>query len=370
MVVERAPVKMICHASAGRWAKSSLRFGAIINRLRRRLDWWAVPEGNIPVATPKNPYENFQRAILNLEKKRKSRIYSIVHAGEREHLCVSTFWSVVNRRRQFDKIDTLEILLHSPGGHAELAYQLVKFFRNNCKRLNIIVPLAAKSAATLMCLGADAVYMGRFAELGPLDIQIEDPIEKGSNPVSPIDDFKSMEFLREYAVEILDYFTLTFVKMYGLSLKDALPHSTSCVAGLVGKLYEQIDPLEVGGHRRSLAIGEEYANRLLKITKNPNLKAIVKKLVWEYPSHDFAVDYDEALELGLPVQRLEKSQDDILIDGLREVMRHDIPYYGFVQQPQSKPKKATAKRPTSKASAKRKPVQVARPAVAPVRATA
>jgi hypothetical protein len=305
-----------------------------------------------------NPSEKLQKAVLALEKKRKSRIFCIVHGGD-SHICGPTLWSVIKRRREFENLDTLELLLHSPGGHADLAYQLMKYFRRKAKTVNVIVPFAAKSAATLMCLGADAVFMGQFAELGPLDVQIEDPVEKGAEPVSPIDDFKSMEFLREYAVELLDYFTLNLVKRYGISLKDAIPHSTACATGLVGRLYEKIDPLEVGGHRRSLAIGEEYAKRLLTLVKNPNHKAIVEKLVWSYPSHDFAVDFDEALELGLPVKHLDGAQDDALIDGLREVMSHEITFYGFVERPKAstrpqkrsapKVKKTTAKRPVQSA---------------------
>jgi hypothetical protein len=306
-----------------------------------------------------NPLEKLFAAVRAVEKARKTRMFCLIHGGQQQHICGPTLWAVIDRRREFDNIDTLDVLLHSPGGHADLAFQMMKFFRRKAKRVNVIVPLGAKSAATLMCLAADSILMGQFSELGPLDVQIEDPIEKGAEPVSPIDDFKSMEFLREYAVEILDYFTVTFVKRYGISLKDALPHSTSCVTGLVGELYKKIDPLEVGGHRRSLAVGEEYANKLLSLMKNPNKKAIVQRLVWQYPSHDFVVDYDEALELGLPVQRLDRRQDDMLIDGLKEVVKHEVPsFYGFV--PGAQAHRKSRKQPPK---ANKKPVQAVPAAV-------
>ncbi len=78
----------------------------------------------------------------------------------------------LRRRDEFDQNGTLEILIHSGGGHANVAYRLAKFFRSHCKRLNILIPMYAKSAATLLCLNADAIYMGEFAELGPLDAQM------------------------------------------------------------------------------------------------------------------------------------------------------------------------------------------------------
>jgi ClpP class serine protease len=37
----------------------------------------------------------------------------------------------------------------------------------------VIVPKMAKSAATMVCLGADSIGMSRTSELGPIDPQIK-----------------------------------------------------------------------------------------------------------------------------------------------------------------------------------------------------
>lgn len=70
------------------------------------------------------------------------------------------------------KSDVLMVLL-SDGGKIEPAYLISKV----CKRLSkerfiVSVPRKAKSAATLICLGADEVHMGFLSELGPIDPQI------------------------------------------------------------------------------------------------------------------------------------------------------------------------------------------------------
>jgi hypothetical protein len=109
----------------------------------------------------------------------------------------------------------------------------MKFFRRRYDRVNAIVPLKAKSAATLMCLGADRIAMGEFAHLGPVDIQIVDPIERGAESFSPLDEFKSMEFMRDYAVEILDFFTGLFLERSGMSVKEAMHETIPCVTGLM-----------------------------------------------------------------------------------------------------------------------------------------
>lgn len=283
-----------------------------------------------------NISESVQDLIRDLELKRNSRIFALVHCGS-HHICSPTFASVMNSRDSIQGTDTLEILMHSPGGHPSIAYQVMKFFRRTCKRVNVIVPLQAKSAATLMCFGADTIYMGEFAELGPMDVQINDPVERGSRSFSPLDEFKSMDFLREYAVELLDYFTLLFIKQSGMSIKEAIHESIPCVSGMMRPLYERIDPLEVGGHRRALAIGEEYSTRLLKMMKNPHWQTIVEKLVWKYPSHDFAIDIDEALELNLPACALPRDQDKALVSAIMELEQDETCLYGFIDAPPTRP---------------------------------
>ena len=44
--------------------------------------------------------------------------------------------------------------------------------RDNFKSFRVIVPNAAKSAATMLCLASDKIIMGYLAELGPIDPQI------------------------------------------------------------------------------------------------------------------------------------------------------------------------------------------------------
>jgi Serine dehydrogenase proteinase len=277
-----------------------------------------------------DPVVQFEKTLLSLEKQRKSRIYAIVHTAEPQHLCTPEFWGALRRREQFSGAQTLEILIHSPGGHANVAYRLAKYFRSHCKRLNILVPMQAKSAATLLCLNADTVFMGEFAELGPLDAQIKDELEKGSDFFSPLDEFKSMEFMKEYATGILDYFSATLAER-GMSVKQALHEAIAGTVGIMNPLYSHIDPSRVGSYRRALSEGEEYAKRLLGSVQHPSAEELAEHLVWDYPAHDFVIDFEEAKAIGLPVQKLPISQEKVLINSLIGMMKNGIPYIGFAQ---------------------------------------
>jgi len=288
-----------------------------------------------------DPIAQFSNTLLSLEKQRKSRIYAIVHPDGPFHLCHPEFWGALNRREQFTKIDTLEILIQSPGGHAHVAYRLAKYFRGHCRRLNVLVPMSAKSAATLLCLNADAIYMGEFADLGPLDAQLRDELDKGFDYFSPLDEFKSMEFMKEYATGILDYFGHALAER-GMSVKQGLHEAIAGVVGIMNPLYSHIDPSKVGSYRRALSEGEEYAKRLLESVRHPNAEELAEHLVWDYPAHDFVIDRDEAGAIGLPVFPLPITQEKMLINSLSGLMKNGIPFLGFAQ-PTIRKKPATAK---------------------------
>jgi hypothetical protein len=95
-------------------------------------------------------------------------------------------------------------------------------------------------------------------------------------------------------------------------------------------LYESIDPVLMGEYRRSLAIGEEYAKRLLASVRNQHAEEIVKWLVWNYPSHGFVIDRTEARALRLPVVDLMPSQDNALVEVLLEMIDNEVSYHGFI----------------------------------------
>jgi len=198
--------------------------------------------------------------------------------------------------------------------------------------------------------------MGEFADLGPIDVQIQDPLEKGAKSISPLDEFKSAEFLRDYAVEILDFFTALIIRRSGMGVKEALRESVPFTTGIMRPLYEQLDPLEIGEYKRSLAIGADYAIRLLALTKNPRQKEIVESLVSQYPSHGFVIDPSEARGLGLPVHLLEPAQENVLLPALENIINSGESIYGFAKVP---PKKAAAQKTKGAPVSAPKPLAVA-----------
>jgi hypothetical protein len=68
----------------------------------------------------------------------------------------------------------LDLIIHSGGGDIDAADKLMSLVRAKIGTgsLRVIVPDMAKSAATLMAIGADSIVMSDSSELGPIDPQI------------------------------------------------------------------------------------------------------------------------------------------------------------------------------------------------------
>jgi hypothetical protein len=66
----------------------------------------------------------------------------------------------------------LDLILHSPGGSASAAEQVVEYLRSKFDHVRVIVPHMAMSAATMVACAADQIVMGRHSFLGPIDPQL------------------------------------------------------------------------------------------------------------------------------------------------------------------------------------------------------
>jgi hypothetical protein len=66
----------------------------------------------------------------------------------------------------------LTLILHTPGGVPTAAQSIMDYLRSKFSKIEIIVPLMAMSAGTMMCLASDHIIMGNHSQLGPIDPQM------------------------------------------------------------------------------------------------------------------------------------------------------------------------------------------------------
>ena len=68
--------------------------------------------------------------------------------------------------------DHLHLILHTLGGDGEAAVRLARQLQGRCRELTVVIPHQAKSAGTLLALGAHRILMGLTSDLGPVDPQL------------------------------------------------------------------------------------------------------------------------------------------------------------------------------------------------------
>jgi hypothetical protein len=162
------------------------------------------------------------------------------------------------------------LVLLNLGGSIEAGYLISK----TCKRLSngkfvVGVPRKAKSAATLIALGADEIHMGLMSELGPIDPQF------GGFPALGM----------KNALEILS------------DLACAHPGASKMLGEY---LQSKLDLRLLGYFQRINDSAVQYAERLLAGKVLPNGRSangLAEHFVNHYKDHGFVIDFDEARDL-------------------------------------------------------------------------
>ena len=68
--------------------------------------------------------------------------------------------------------DSLDLILHSPGGSPKSAEAVVSYLRARFSDIRVIVPQLAMSAATMIACAANRIVLGKHSFLGPTDPQL------------------------------------------------------------------------------------------------------------------------------------------------------------------------------------------------------
>jgi membrane-bound ClpP family serine protease len=158
------------------------------------------------------------------------------------------------------------LFLVSTGGRIEPAYQISKVCKLfSASKFAVAIPRSAKSAATLIALGADEIHMGILGEMGPIDPQL------GNLPALGV----------KRALETI------------AGVCEKYPKSSEAMARYMSLALtvEQIGYCERAGES-----AVQYAERLLakKFALSATASKMANELVYEYKDHGFVIDLEEA----------------------------------------------------------------------------
>lgn len=206
------------------------------------------------------------RKIAELEKKRKSRVITLIHRQEAVSFLgipISRFINiddseqVLRAIRLTDKNMPIDLVLHTPGGLVLAAEQIAEALLRHPAKVTVFVPHYAMSGGTLIALAADEIVMDENAVLGPVDPQL------GQYPAASV-----LKVLEKKPIQEIDDQTLILVDVAEKALKQ--------VKATVKNLLRKHMPEDRA---------EEVAH-------------ILSQGTW---THDYPIDVAQARELGLRV---------------------------------------------------------------------
>lgn len=239
-------------------------------------------------------------AIRELEQIRRSRV--IVYFGEDrapfpkalEDEDVAALYSCLRRLGPGER---LALVLHTYGGRVNVSRRIYHLLRAYAPQIDMLVPYKARSAGTLLCLGARELVLTPLAELGPIDPYIHAAGETagGMPPVISAEDVRAFRQMAE--------------TWFGLDR----PEERLQVFRL---LAERIFPTTLSSFFRAdqqvRQIGAELLRYQLPDSPPETRARIVDQLVSGYHAHDYTITRAEAAALGLRVSSATLAEETLL----------------------------------------------------------
>jgi len=185
--------------------------------------------------------------------------------------------------RKMDLKKGLTLIISSPGGSGLEAERIVNVCRTYSNDdFEVLVPGQAKSAATIICFGANQILMSKTSELGPIDPQVT---------------LEENETLKVFSIH-------NIIESYK-SLFQRAVETKGKLEPFIAQL-EHYDEREIAEYARQVELSNDIAVKLLKLSmmKKLDRKTIQKKVdIFLQPFstkvHGRPIFIDEAKKSGL-----------------------------------------------------------------------
>ncbi len=207
---------------------------------------------------------------------------------------------LIDQIRAIEKLPetAVDLLIESTGGDPLTSWRVISLLRSSFKKVNVLVPHSAFSAATLLALGADEIVIGPYGSLGPIDPQITTRRKDGTTQQFGYEDIASfLSFVREEG---------------GITEQQYLK-------GAFEKLCEVVEPPVLGFAKRSSSLSISIAEKMLQMhmidpEKKTQAHSIATKLNKSFFSHGHALGRKEAEEIGLNVAAPDTELEKLMWD--------------------------------------------------------
>ena len=199
-----------------------------------------------------------------------------------------------------ERVDRLDLVVHSNGGDGVVPWRLMTLLHEYAKKVDVLVPHKAFSAATLAALGAHEITMHPMGMLGPIDASV-------NNPLGPIN-------LVGQPVPVSGEDVAAF---YALVRDDLGIKQEEQLVQAFQVLAEKVHPLVLGNVKRGSAqsrmLGEKLVALRSKVVEQEH-RDLLEQLTTKLYYHGHPINRIEAKELGLPIAKPNAPVESALWD--------------------------------------------------------
>lgn len=232
------------------------------------------------------------KELENIRKRPLITYVTSIRPGCSAQMAQDVLPLFIKQINSIESTDAIDLMIISNGGDPIVSWRIVSLLREKFKKVSVLIPYTAYSAATLLALGADEIIMHPFGNLGPLDPQLSFADEKGK--VKTI----SYEDITKY---------IEFVKDTGITDQELLQKSFE-------RLTSEIPPTLIGFAKRSSQLGLTMGQKLLATHMNDEnkTKIISETLNTKFYHHGYPLARKEAKDIGLPIANSNKKIEELM----------------------------------------------------------
>lgn len=243
--------------------------------------------------------------IKNIEKERRSKVICYI-TGDRPNFSTKIADDVTRiLYSHLEAIGTqnqIDMVIYSRGGDLMTPFRMVHLIKEYCKTFCVIVPYRAHSAATLICLGANEIVMGKLGELSSVDPSTDHPF----NPRDPT----NPQVRTPISVEDVTSYL-------ALARDEKVINNERDMIEIYRFLADKVHPLALGNVNRGLKLIRMIAPKLLCLhmdsKKNKNkINNIIDTLTRELYAHDYLISRIEAKKIGLNIRMPNKNLESLM----------------------------------------------------------
>jgi len=192
------------------------------------------------------------------------------------------------------KNDKLDLIIHSPGGSAEAAEQIVNYLRAKYNHIRAIIPQSAMSAATMIACACDEIVMGKHSAIGPIDPQITFPTPTGAFTAP------AQSLLSEFEQAKAEIIANPNIAPLWISKLKNLPHGILDICKNTTDL--SIEKVELWLSSYMFKNDKDEQKKAKKIAKWLGTSS-------NHKTHGRPIPYNVARDEGLKIFELEKDQE-------------------------------------------------------------